>query len=100
MNAATADMEENTGDVIAATISLDNHDTMDSEKNEEKKGLWYCRGRRKECKKCLKDRADEVRRSSKKQPLEMKLEDFIELGEAYYWFLDMIDPFTGMLSGA
>ena len=98
MSAATANTEENSGDIIAATFSLDNGNTMDSEKKEEEMGLWYCRGRRRKCKKCLKERANEVRRSSK-QPLEMKLEDFIELGEAYYWFLDMIDPFTGMLPG-
>ena len=26
----------------------------------------------------------------------MSVDDFIELGEAYFWFLDIIDPFTGM----
>ena len=69
-----------------------------SAKNEEKKGVWLCNKykKNKKCSKCLKDKAREVRRSRRKQPVEMKVEDFIDLGEAYFWFLDVIDPFSGM----
>jgi len=68
-------------------------------KNEEKKGVWRCKINinKKKCSKCLKDKAREVRRSRRKQPVEMKVEDFIDLGEAYFWFLDVIDPFSGAL---
>ena len=74
-----------------------------SAKNEEEKGLWRCssygtRSNQRACSKCLQDRANQVRRSSRKQPLEIKVEDFIELGAAYFWFLDLIDPFSGMFS--
>ena len=70
-----------------------------SAKNEEEKGLWRCSSygpKKRACSKCLQDRANQVRRSSRKQPLEIKVEDFIELGAAYFWFLDLIDPFSGM----
>ena len=58
--------------------------------------MWRCSDRKSVCKKCLKDRAKEVRGSIRKQPVEIKVEDFIDLGEANFWFLDLIDPFSGM----
>ena len=42
------------------------------------------------------EREREIRSSHTKQPLEIDLDDFIDLGNAYFWFLDLIDPFTGM----
>jgi len=66
-------------------------------KKEEEKVVWRCSNRKSVCKKCLKDRAKEVRGSIRKQPVEIKVEDFIDLGEANFWFLDLIDPFSGAL---
>ena len=43
----------------------------------------------------MDQRAEEIRRNIGKQPLDIKVEDFIDLGEAYFWFLDWIDPFSG-----
>jgi hypothetical protein len=57
--------------------------------------LWYCSSSSDTCRKCLDTTAGKIRNSSRKQPFEIDLEDFIELGNAYFWFLDMIDPFTG-----
>ena len=47
------------------------------------------------CKKCLKKNKKIVREKKDKQIAEMSVEDFIDLGEAYMWFLETIDPFTG-----
>jgi len=64
--------------------------------HEENQGLWYCGKRWKSCKRCLSDRAKKVKANIRSdKAIQMNLDDFIELGEAYLWFLDIIDPFTG-----
>ena len=65
--------------------------------------MWICskkHNREQRCTRCLVDRAEQVRRMTgrRKEKLQMSVDDFIELGEAYFWFLDIIDPFTGMFS--
>ena len=47
------------------------------------------------CASCLEKRAADVRNNIINSPKEIDVEDFIVLGEAYYWFLDLIDPFPG-----
>ena len=75
---------------------------ISSKKSEEENGLWTCSeehgDRTKKCTKCLEDRAEEVKGMTgrRKKKLKMSVDDFLELGKAYFWFLDTIDPFTGM----
>jgi len=63
--------------------------------DESKWMVCYKYGRK--CKKCLKKNKKIVREKKDKQIAEMSVEDFIDLGEAYMWFLETIDPFTGAL---
>ena len=71
-----------------------------STKKNEGQGLWKCTGKiakSNSCKKCLKKRENEVRKNRRlRRALKMKIDDFIDLGKTYFWFLDIIDPFTGM----
>ena len=66
-----------------------------STEEEEGRYLWYCSSSSDACRQCLDTTAAQIRNSSRKQPFEIDLEDFIALGNAYFWFLGMIDPFTG-----
>ena len=66
-----------------------------STEEEEERYLWYCSSSSDACRQCLETTEGQIRNSSRKQPFEIDLEDFIELGNAYFWFLGMIDPFTG-----
>ena len=54
-----------------------------------------CTPHTRDCKKCLKRNRKAVEENREKQISEMSVNDFIDLGEAYFWFLDTIDPFTG-----
>merc|ERR1712142_296349 len=70
-------------------------------KKNEGQGLWKCTGKiakSNSCKLCFKKRENEVRKNRRlRRALKMKIDDFIDLGKTYFWFLDIIDPFTGAL---
>jgi len=50
------------------------------------------------CKTCLDARANDVKANTALQVSDMSVDNFVDLGKAYFWMLDIIDPFPGTMS--